>query len=465
MNPLRSIRVRLLGLIGLLLLLVLGGFGYVAWHRESAARMAAVDRELQERLNLLITGFRPAEGQRLDAVSQPRLSPRGRELFENEGGKPFYYQVWLGDGRVQARSPQMPEIALPAPTDEANALRTRDHFREIIHFTPTSRCFLIGRSIEDELASMRADAISLAAFGGGALLAGLALAWWIAARVTRPLVQVSQAARQIAAGDLSQRVQLAGTKDELDEVALVLNDTFARLESAFVRQKQFTADASHELRTPVALILAHAQGALMHEQSVADYREALTDIEGAAKRMRAIIESLLELARFDAGLEQTKQERCDLAILTHDCLAMLGPLVDAKRIKLKLDLQPAVCSGSPTRLAQVITNLLTNAIHFTPLEGAIELRTLQSEGAIFTITDTGTGIAADELPLLFDRFHRVDASRARNSGGIGLGLAICKAIITAHGGHIEVQSQIDAGASFTIVLPPESFQERVPSGG
>jgi heavy metal sensor kinase len=457
MKPLRSIRVRLLGLIGLLLLVVLGGFGYVAWHRESAARLAAVDRELEQRLNLLIIGYRPAVGQRLDEASEPRLSARARELFANEGGEPFHYWVWQGDGRPQARSADTPERARPEPTQDAKVFRMRGDFRELIHFTPTGRCFVVGRSIRADRAAMRADAVSLAGIGAAILLLGLGIAWWIASRVTRPLAEVSRTAKQIAAGDLSQRIHLAETDDELGDVARVLNETFARLEAAFARQKQFTADASHELRTPVSLILSHAQGALRHEQSPAEYREALADCAQAAQRMKTLIESLLDLARFDAGSAPIQREPCDLADLARECTKLLRPLAEAKRLRLHLDLQPAPCHADPARLTQVITNLLTNAIRFTPEDGTVTLRTQHDSGsARFAIGDTGPGIAPDQMPRLFERFRRADTSRARATGGTGLGLAICKAIMEAHGGTITVESEPGKGSTFRVLLPTQA---------
>jgi two-component system OmpR family sensor kinase len=406
----RSLRVRLLALIGLLLLVTLAGFGYVAWRRESAARIAAIDRELAERLNLLFGGYRPRMGERLEDVSEPRFSPRARQLFANEGGEPFYYRVWLSDGREQGHSDRAPEVALPPQTGVARQFRIRGDFRELVQFTATGRCFVVGRSMQRDRIAMLEDAALLATAGMGVLLLGLAFAWWIAARVTQPLVEISRTAKQIAAGDLSQRVNLAETEDELGDVANVLNETFARLEAAFARQKQFTADASHELRTPVALILTHAQGALLHEQSPEDYREALADCVQAAQRMKALIEALLDLARFDADADSA-------------------------------------------RLTQVITNLLTNAIHFTPAEGTVTVRTHQDGSAQFIVSDTGPGIAPEQLQHIFERFRRADASRTRATGGTGLGLAICKAIAEAHGGSITVESELAKGSTFTVLLP------------
>jgi len=453
MRILRSIRVRLLVLIGLLLLVVLGSFGYVAWRRESAARIAAVDRELKQRLNMLIGGLRPRMGERLSDVREPRLSPHARELFQNEGGAPFYFVVWLADGRVQGRSDDAPELPFPGSQGEERVLRDRDDHRELVHLTPTGRRLLVGRSIRSDLVGMRKDAASLATVAGGVLLVGLGFAAWIAAQITRPLAEVSRTAKHIAAGDLSRRIDLADADAEIAEVSRALNDTFSSLEAGIARQRQFAADASHELRTPVSLILAHAQGALLHEQSPAEYREALADCERAARRMKTLIESLLDLARFDAAAETLRKEDCDLADLTRECFRLLQPLADSKRLKLELDLQAAPCHGDPDRLTQVIVNLLTNAINFTDPEGTIRLRTFQDEATCFSISDTGIGIEAEHLQHLFERFHRADTSRARKTGGNGLGLAICKAIVEAHGGSISVVSRPSKGTSFLLRLP------------
>lgn len=453
MNRRLTIRGRLLALIGLLLLLVLGTFGTLAWHRESQARLAATDRELDERLNMLITSLRPAEGQRLQDVNVPRFSPRARELFANEGGEPYRYRVWLGDGKLQARSEDAEAIAKPEGSTDSRFHQTRGSRREVVFFTQTGRCLLVARDISRDKSAMASDALSLAAIGAVILLIGLGLAWWIAGQITRPLREVGAVARQIAGGDLSRRIEPTGGEDELTDVIKTLNETFARLDESFSRQKRFTADASHELRTPVSLILAHAQGALLREQTPEDYREALNDCAEAAKRMRQLIESLLELSRFDAGSPDLRLSDCDLADIAQSCANELSPLTDAKGIKVVLELRPAPCKADASRIAQVVTNLMANAIRFTPAGGNITLNTCPGEHSSFTIRDTGPGIPADQAGRLFERFHRSDASRTRDTGGTGLGLSICKAIIDAHGGEIRHEAGQLKGCVFTFQLP------------
>lgn len=147
-----------------------------------------------------------------------------------------------------------------------------------------------------------------------------------------------------------------------------------------------------------------------------------------------------------------RREPCDLAGLTRGCIALLRPLAESKRLRLDVDLQPARCRGDSARLTQVVTNLLTNAIHFTPDEGTITVRTNELQGGHIIVSDTGPGIAPDQLTHIFERFRRADPSRTRATGGTGLGLAISKAIVDAHGGKIAVESQLGRGTTFTVAL-------------
>jgi len=172
----------------------------------------------------------------------------------------------------------------------------------------------------------------------------------------------------------------------------------------------------------------------------------------AAQRMRRLIESLLALARLDAGQEPMKRLNFDLAGLIRDCADLVQPLADERGVALVLKVNPLECAGDSERLSQVLTNLLTNAIQYNRPNGEVRVAAqLQNDTAIITVRDTGAGIAAADLPRVFERFYRSDKSRS--TGGNGLGLSICKAIIDAHGGSLEVASEADVGTTFTIRLP------------
>jgi len=304
------------------------------------------------------------------------------------------------------------------------------------------------------LADLRRTALILTSVGAGILLLGLLGGWWLASRAIRPIADISSAAVKISAGDLSQRINISETESELGRLASVLNSTFARLDAAFAQQQQFTSDAAHELRTPVSVMLTQTQTILNRERSAADYRETVEACQRAAQRMRRLIESLLELARLDAGQQQMKRMRFDLAQTARDCVTLIQPLADERHVKVFCNVPPLNCLGDPERLSQVITNLLTNAIAYNKDNGEVRVSGEVKNGTtILTVRDTGVGISSADLPHVFDRFYRVD--RSRTSGNTGLGLAISKAIVEAHGGTIEVSSQLDVGTSFMVRLPSE----------
>jgi signal transduction histidine kinase len=251
---------------------------------------------------------------------------------------------------------------------------------------------------------------------------------------------------------LSQRINTAETESELGRLAAVLNSTFARLESAFAQQKQFASDAAHELRTPVSVILTQTQAALIRERDSGEYKQTVEACQRAALRMKKLISALLELARLDAGQEQMKRLRFDFAKTVADCVDLVRPLADARGIKISMELPPLEIEGDAERLGQVVTNLLTNAIQYNHDGGEVKaVLKLENGMAILAVSDTGQGIPAEDLPRVFERFYRADKSRS--SGNAGLGLAISKAIVAAHGGNIDVTSGENAGSTFTVYLP------------
>jgi signal transduction histidine kinase len=209
----------------------------------------------------------------------------------------------------------------------------------------------------------------------------------------------------------------------------------------------------HELRTPLAVVISEAQTTLARERTAAEYRETVEACLDTAQQMRQLTESLLELARFDAGQNPLQRAPCDLAEATRACVELIHPLANPRGIHLVLDLAPAEAPGDAELLKRVITNLLTNAIHYNKPNGEVRVGTRSENGtAVLTVADTGPGIAPEDLPHIFERFFRADKSRTRANGRAGLGLAICKAILDAHGGSIEVTSQPGQGAAFTVRL-------------
>lgn len=290
--------------------------------------------------------------------------------------------------------------------------------------------------------------------GGIVLTIGLGGGAWLVGGALRPVEEIGAAASRIATGQLAERINISETESELGQLASVLNETFARLEAAFAEQKRFTADASHELRTPLAVIIAETQATLTRERSAAEYRETIQTCLDAAQQMRKLAESLLELARFDAGQESLQSTGCDLAELAQGAVSLIRPLAAARKVELVTKLESAPFWGDVDRVTRVITNLLDNAIFYNVEGGQIRVRTRVENGfARLDIADTGRGLAAEDLARIFERFYRADKARSSTQGRSGLGLAISKAIVDAHRGEISVSSTLGEGSTFTVRLP------------
>jgi len=461
----RSLRWRLQLWYGVLLISVLCGFGFTAFHFERTRRFRRIDEELQARVSALVFALRTANRPPGDGAPPGRerppgppgpppfvelkLTPRQSALFGDAAG--HYFAVWLREKEPVLRSPNAPR-PLPLPESRDVAVRTRGEFREAFIFAAPVNCVLVGRSIAREEGELRTFGAVLAGIGAAVLAAGMLGGWWLATRAIKPVEGITLTAEKIAAGDLSQRIATAETDSELGRLAGVLNATFARLDAAFAQQGRFTADAAHELRTPVAVILAQTQSALARERPAGEYRETVEACQRAAQRMRVLIESLLELARLDAGQEPLHREDCDLSRIAADCTELIRPLAAGRGITIAAELSSAHCPCDAGRVGQVITNLLTNAIEYNRDGGSVRIATARANGsATLTVQNTGPGISAADLPHIFERFHRAD--RARTAGHTGLGLAIAQAIVHAHGGEILAMSEEGKGATFTLRLP------------
>ena len=376
--------------------------------------------------------------------------------FETAGANGFYVVVWRNDSSAAAYQSTNHPGGVPQPQlqrrDTGTYTRTRDGFREAYHATEFGDCILVGRTLAPVLADARRF---VGWFGLGSLVVlmfGLGGAWFIVAGALRPVKKISAAAARISSGDLSQRISVADAESELGQLAGILNSTFARLETAFTQQKQFTADAAHELRTPLAVMISEAQTTLARERDAADYKESLSASLEVAQQMRQLTDSLLELARFDAGQENLRREKLDISAVVADCVKLLEPLAAGRSVKINCRLMPAEVLGDAVRLAQVVTNLLTNAIHYNREGGDVDVAAGMENGmAVVRVSDTGCGISCEDLPRIFERFYR--ANRSRSGSHAGLGLAIAKSVIEAHGGKIEATSMESSGATFTVRLP------------
>lgn len=399
-------------------------------------------------------------GRGVPPPSEPetlRLAAATANLFDQSDATGHYFATWTRDGSKLQFSNNAPAgLERPSGADTAGRMieRTRAGFREAYYFTERGHGVLVGVAVTGVEAAGRRFAWLLVAVGGAVLAVGLGGAWGIATRALQPVKEIGTTAQRIADGNLAERIPVSDAASELGQLAAVLNSTFARLEAAFAEQKNFTADASHELRTPLAVLITMAQTVLARERTPAEYREAMQSCLKTSQQMRKLTDSLLTLARYDAGQEAILFEAIDLAEVARGSAELLQPIAAAKKITLHFALEPALTTGDAQRLGQVVTNLVANAVHYNHDGGEVRIATRAEDGGVrLTVADRGPGIAAEDLPHVFERFYRADKARTRSEGHSGLGLAICKAIVEAHRGRIEVASKPGEGAEFSVWLP------------
>jgi len=280
--------------------------------------------------------------------------------------------------------------------------------------------------------------------------------YWLSRKAVAPVAEIARAAQSISEHELSKRLPILQTGDELQSLSETLNEMFGRLERAFKRVTQFTADASHELRTPIALMRTRTEVALRKQRSEADYRETIVRIHRELEKTSALIENLMTLARADSGNEPLQVAPTNLNELFLEISETARLLAEGKSIQYdqRLPETPLNVSGNAPSLRRLFLILIDNAVKYTSREGRISVVLGSSDGAAVTeIRDTGVGISTTDLPHIFERFYRADESRSRESGGTGLGLSIAKWIAEAHQGKISVVSKVGEGSVFRVQIP------------
>jgi heavy metal sensor kinase len=311
------------------------------------------------------------------------------------------------------------------------------------------------------------------------IAAAAAVGHWTAGRALAPVLAITTAARSIDAADLSRRIAVPQSHDELTYLAETLNGMLGRIESSFRKTVEFTANASHELRTPLAVIRATAEVALLRSDETRSRdsetdppntdRTALRQILREAERNTALLEDLLRLARADSGTASVHLQPVDFAESVRTICHRCQPLAAKRglRVRLTSALDPVWVSADPGYLKSLLLILLDNAMKYTLPGGSVDvILTNNSDRAICEVKDTGIGISEADLPHIFERFYRSDRARTREEGGVGLGLAIAEWMARVHHGRVEVESVLGQGSSFRIVLPrlpqaPEALPERI----
>ena len=357
---------------------------------------------------------------------------------------------------VRARGLPVREAVLAVKLDLPPELAP---LRRVVVATPTRSSLAARRELFGAMLAVAPLVLAMSAGAG----------YWIAGRAVRPLGRMVTEVEAITDGrSLHRRLAVgeadAANADELARLGSTLNAMIGRLETSFGALRRFTADASHELKTPLTVLRATVERAMAAPPHTGELYVALEEALLETKRMAALVDSLLTLARFDEGRFDIHREPVALEPLARDVAETAHILGEAAGLRITVAaLDPATVLGDATRLRQLFLNLVTNAIKYTPAGGEVELALREADGAVaFSVRDTGIGIAAADLPYIFDRFWRADRARSRRPGagdgvgergGFGLGLAISQWIAQAHGGQIAVVSRLTRGSTFTVTLP------------
>ena len=465
MRP-RSVRARLtLWYTGLLTLtmLLLGGVAYGLLDYSLARDL---DRALQG--VAMVLSEQPSRG-RLAPVPQD-IDAIFRRFFGMSPWDPFVERRHPWDARApQESSPGAERLPLStqALNRAANGLATFETFeglepypvrvltypvREAGRITSLIR---VGMSLESVAVTRRRFLLVMAALLPLTVLLAGGGGWLLARRALRPVDRMTEAARRISAEHLDERVHTTGTGDELDRLAATLNAMLDRLDMAFRQIRQFSADASHELQTPLTILQGELEVALRAPRTPDDYRRVLTSALEESARIARLVDGLLLLSRADAGVLRMDRQPVDLAHLVTDVCEHLQVLAEARGVTLDLGpLTPITLQGDRQHLRRLLVNLVDNGVKYTPAGGRVTLG-LHQDGAwaVLGVSDTGIGLAPEERERVFQRFYRAPAAVSRGEEGSGLGLCIARSIAEAHGGSIQVESAEGHGSTFTVFLP------------
>ncbi|WP_425618392.1 sensor histidine kinase [Anatilimnocola sp. NA78] len=461
----RPLWLEVLGAQLAVLLLVVIGFGVTIYGllRHSIFREAESDLFAATQFIFRdLTSGTSAQDLEISRTYWHRFGPAPRDRA--------YLAVWQPTGELLATSEHVPQNLKPVdrlpPRDGPHPYTARWQNGDLQVFVrgPADEIILLGRPLGKERDRLSALLVTIFFISCAALLIGGLAAWWLARRITRPIEGLTTTAEQITARQLDRRLQVTASSRELQSLAFVFNGMLERLQTSFQQQTRFTSDASHELRTPVSVILTQAEHSLARPRSSEEYCLALETCLRAARRMKRLVDDLLLLARADAGKLQARRETCDLAELTRHTIEWLNPLAAESGIQLTTSLSTALIVGDPQQLGQVIANLVSNAIQYNLAQGEVEVTTTTDQGwGVLGVRDTGPGIAAADQPRIFERFFRADPARTASptaGQGTGLGLSIVAEIIAAHGGTIDVASTPGSGTTFTVKLPLAPAFER-----
>jgi heavy metal sensor kinase len=391
--------------------------------------------------------YRKAQSAGTGKVFLRLLTTDGKELVSSDLGP------WRGIGISKTA---LQRLVQGRPVFETFKLPGGEHSARVIYgMTGSGMVLQIGRSLKDDeeiLEDFRqvfrtaiAIVLTLVALGG----------WLVARQALSGVKEVTRTAMAISQGAMEKRVPLTGRGDEIDRLSQTLNHMLERIQSLIKEMREVTDNIAHDLKSPVTRIRGLAEVTLTTRRSLDEYRSMAANTIEECDSLLGMINTMLEISEFEAGVATLSITKVDISRLVEEACDLFQPLAEDKGLLMKTKVSARyLLRGDKSKLQRAVTNLLDNAIKYTPAKGTVTVSVKEGEkGAIISVSDTGRGIAADDIPRIFDRFYRGDKSRSEP--GAGLGLSLVLAIVQAHGGDIQVKSSPSAGSTFTIVLPRE----------
>ncbi len=432
-----SIRFRLTVWYAVVLTAGLALFGVLLWVSLRHQLLADIDEELAGRASRFESYFRNESDQRV-----PHLRAELEEFCQ--ALPPTSYVMLRGSDGFTFAYPENAQTAAASARMLQRRFTVNGDTFDLDVGSPTSNVVYVLNELRFLLLILIPVMIAIACLGGV----------WLSRRALRPVQDVTAAALMISIENLSERVPVPATGDEIARLAEVLNSMLGRLESAVKTLSQFVADASHELRTPLAVIRTTAELALRRGRSPESYRESLDDVVSEAQRMTQLVEDLLILARTDAQIVEMPRAPVDLRDILQAVVAEMNSLAQTRQIHIQTALgdAPAIIAGNRPALHRLFVGLLDNALKYSHPSGEV-IATIERHDTRLSVTiqDFGAGIGEADLPHIFERFYRAD--RSRTGSGHGLGLPLAESIAVAHRAKIDVRSVAGAGSSFTVIFP------------
>jgi heavy metal sensor kinase len=404
----------------------------------------------------------------IDANGALEFSSHEGEAENRERDRGYLLEVWSQDGKLLYRSQMLHDQALgpvPASTitgrQSAHSLQLPSGMRvrtiSRVHHIGKNNSLVVRLAVNEEpLWKEFWEMVSMLAIGLPVAVILVALTGYlVAARALKPVDAMAQRASQITAEQLNERLVIENPDDELGHLGTAFNTALARLEHSFEQLRRFTADASHELRTPLTAIKSVGEVSLAMPGDVNYYRDVIGSMLEEANRLTHLVDSLLTMARADAGRIRLHRVNVNLFDLAKESCGLLDVLAEEKQQTIDLDGDESTnVLADRTILRQALVNLVHNAVKYSPVNGSIQIRIAESGGgAVVEVHDSGPGIPPEHRARIFERFYRVDKSRARAAGGAGLGLSIAQWAVAIHGGTIEVECEPESGSTFRISLP------------